>query len=90
MKVKACYFKKVGLVDFSPCGGKIKFEFLVLKFKFYFPAKRTQVNKADDFHKIMSLYLWYLKKQECIHIPKILLHFRDKKQAFITCAVLLN
>ena len=25
--LKACYFKKVGLVDLSPYGGKIKFEF---------------------------------------------------------------
>ena len=29
--LKACYFKKVGLVDLSSYGGKIKFEFLVLK-----------------------------------------------------------
>ena len=52
--LKACYFKKVGLVDLSSYGGKIKFEFLVLKLKFYFLAKGTQVNKAD-FHKITSL-----------------------------------
>ena len=34
-RLKACYFKKVGLVDLTSYHGNIKFEFLVIKFKFY-------------------------------------------------------
>ena len=34
--LKARYFKKVGLVDLSSYGGKIKFEFLVLKIQILF------------------------------------------------------
>ena len=37
-------------LDLSSYGRKIIFEYSVLKFKFYFPAKRTQVKNAD-FHK---------------------------------------
>ena len=48
-----CYFKKVDLLDLSSYGGNF-IKFLLLKFKFHFPAKRTKVNKAD-FHKIISL-----------------------------------
>ena len=51
---------KVGIVDLSPYGGKIKFEFWLVvamqgktaEFKFYFPAKCTQVHKSD-FHEII-------------------------------------
>ena len=52
---------KVGLVNLSPYGGKIKFveaveatQVRTAEFKFYFPAKCTQVQNAD-FHKMISL-----------------------------------
>ena len=64
----------VGLVDLSPYGGKIKFEFWLSRqrrqgrtaeFKFYFPAMCTQVNKGD-FHKIISLF----NKQKKNHLTQ--------------------
>ena len=45
--VKACYFKKVGLVHLSSYGGKIKFGFLVLKIQIVFSRHGTKVHKAD-------------------------------------------
>ena len=51
---------KVGLMDLSTHGGKIKFEFLAMKI----PAKCTQVHKAD-FLKIIRLYL-----KDPIQIPQ--------------------
>ena len=48
------YCKKVGLVDLRTYGRKIKFEIDLLKFKSYFPARCTQVNRAD-FLRITSL-----------------------------------
>ena len=52
--LKACYFKKVGFVDLSSYGGKIKFEFLVLKIQILFSRHGTQVHKAD-FLKMITL-----------------------------------
>ena len=43
------------LLTIIPSGEIIKFEFIEVKFKFYFPAMCTQVYKAD-FHKIISPY----------------------------------
>ena len=34
--LKACYFMKVGLVDLSTYGGKVKFEFLEIKIQILF------------------------------------------------------
>ena len=52
--LKLCYSTKIGLVELRTYGGKIKFEIYELKLKFYFPAKRTQVNMAY-FFRITSL-----------------------------------